>query len=115
MTNPQAPEPTPHPLQARVAELERQYALALDDIGRIGSDLMEEAERRDWCNEYDEFVSELNRHLVNPLPERERPHRIHFDIEARPSTDWNALERQIDQALSNANIGPCTDFEWEAQ
>ena len=38
-------------------EVHRKYSQDLDTIGTM---LKEEAERRDWCNDYNEFVDEVN-------------------------------------------------------
>ena len=42
------------------------------DVRTIGAALMEEAAERDWCAEYDRFVSSVNVRLAVCLPERER-------------------------------------------
>jgi hypothetical protein len=47
------------------------------DIDTIGGALMEEAERRGWCAEYDEFVESVNQSLTRAsLPTRERVYEV---------------------------------------
>jgi hypothetical protein len=48
-----------------------------DSINVIGKALMEEAERRGWCSEYDEFVESINSQLpFHDLPTREREYEV---------------------------------------
>jgi hypothetical protein len=46
------------------------------DIERIGERLIEEAEQREWCGEYDAIVDDLNRSLQVELPRRMRQYRV---------------------------------------
>src|SRR4051812_32911416 len=43
-----------------------------DDIALIGETLIEEANRRDWCGQYDHVIDGLNGSLSVQLPLRER-------------------------------------------
>ena len=52
----------------RITNLQRAHAR---DIQLIGEALIEEANNRQWCSEYDEFVSRLNGRLTHDLPVRE--------------------------------------------
>ena len=47
-----------------------------DDIALIGETLIEEANRRDWCGQYDEAVDSLNESLSVQLPLRERDYTV---------------------------------------
>ena len=71
-------------LQAKITELEadtsrmssriNSYCEDIDTIGRL---LLEEAERRDWCSDYDDFVEAVNGALnVAVLPVREQEFEI---------------------------------------
>jgi hypothetical protein len=51
-----------------------------DDIAAIGRALLREAEDRDWCQDYDQVIDELNQQLTVPLPERERAWDVSFDV-----------------------------------
>ena len=54
--------------------LNRKYSA---DAALIGSDLLDEAESRDWCGDYDNWVDDLNSRLsVIKLPTREKD----FDV-----------------------------------
>ena len=69
-------EPTPEPTEPEdnEARLRRELADArnkhIKDIEIIGEALLREAERRNWCSEYDEVVDNINARLSVPLPER---------------------------------------------
>jgi hypothetical protein len=48
-----------------------------DSINIIGTALMEEAERRGWCAEYDDFVESINSQLpYHDLPTRQREFQV---------------------------------------
>lgn len=51
-------------------ELEDARCQHQEDVDLIGNALLAEAEERDWCSLFDEFVGSLNRNLHIPLPER---------------------------------------------
>ena len=46
------------------------------DIGVIGKALRDEADERDWCDDYDNFVQEVNKHLHVELPVREHDYVV---------------------------------------
>lgn len=120
-------------LQAKIYVLEEQLKATQDDLeiarGRattnannhirdidyIGEMLMKEANERDWCAQYDDFVDLLNRDLRHPLPTREQDYEaeitLHITFTARP-TDYSAVADDIARALYNYgdNLGSL-DFE----
>jgi hypothetical protein len=56
---------------------QQRYITCLADIDTIGSGLMEEAENRGWCSEYDDFVDNVNASLsVACLPAREKEYEV---------------------------------------
>ena len=56
---------------------QQRYITCLADIDTIGSMLMEEAENRGWCSEYDDFVDNVNASLsVACLPAREKEYEV---------------------------------------
>lgn len=65
------------------------------DIATIGERLMDEAEHRGWCSEYDSIVDDLNRSLHVELPTRNKTWdvcwtvnvTVHQTIEARTAND----------------------------
>jgi len=71
-------------LQAKITQLEadnsrmssRIYSYC-EDINTIGTLLLEEAERRGWCAEFDDFVEKVNQALtIAVLPDREQEFEI---------------------------------------
>lgn len=51
-----------------------------DDIRRISDAINEEANRRKWCEDFDEFVETLNADLHMPLKVREREFEVTMEI-----------------------------------
>lgn len=49
-----------------------------EDIAIIGKVLLDEAEKRDWCDEFDTIIDEVNNRLDHPLPTRTRIYRVHY-------------------------------------
>lgn len=86
MTTPAPTIVDPHAdLARRVSELEQAIADArlahYADIAAIGAALDAEAEARDWCDEYRDFVVALNARLRVPLPVPSVYVRARFDVE----------------------------------
>jgi hypothetical protein len=54
-------------LRVRLREVEERHRT---DIATIGETLMREAERRNWCSEYDEIVDGINSRITVELPVR---------------------------------------------
>lgn len=52
-----------------------------NDIATIGERLIEEADRRGWCSEFDEIVDELNGSLFVDLPRRVRDFSVDVRVE----------------------------------
>lgn len=50
------------------------------DIDYIGRCLIDQANERGWCNLYDDFVNELNGHILYSLPVRHRDYLVTFDM-----------------------------------
>ena len=73
-------------LQAKITQLEADNSRMsssiysyCEDINTIGTLLLEEAERRDWCEEYDEFVQHVNsRLLASCLHVREKEYTVEW-------------------------------------
>jgi hypothetical protein len=55
----------------------------LSDVNTIGLALIEVAEDKEWCSEYDEFIEELNGNLSVELPTRKR----NFDVTIKVSRE----------------------------
>ncbi len=92
-------------LTAEIAVVRQRHAA---DIERIGERLMQEADERDWCDEYDRVVDSLNRNLTIGLPSREDREkdtyvevsgyiRVPFCITVTVTHAYNADESDIEQ------------------
>lgn len=68
------------------------------DITLIGTALMEEAERRDWCGEYDEVVEDLNHKLSVELPTRTREYTVTYTL----TVTVGVTAQNEDQAVEEA-------------
>lgn len=81
------------------AELERAKATHKQDIERIGERLLEEAESRDWCGDYDEIIDGLNGRLTVRLPERTKRWVALVDVTLRVRVEVDATnEDTADEA-----------------
>lgn len=56
------------------------------DIETIGNALIEEAEQRDFCSDYDNFIDELNEKLTIDLPVRKKTFQVTVEITRTIST-----------------------------
>ena len=66
------------------------------DIDTIGEMLIYEAEERDWCSMYDDFIKNVNERLSIKLPERERSFVVEISAIVRMQYEIDASSR--DQA-----------------
>ena len=71
-------------LEATLSDLRARLSCAQnahrDDVAAIGARLLEEAEQREWCRDYDDIIDDLNRDLHQPLPLRMRTYDVTFDL-----------------------------------
>lgn len=95
--------------RAEIADLKRA-------IDIIGSDLLVEAQTRDWCSEYNEFVDNVNSRLPDGVPKLQpmvRTFGVRLMVEVPNEAALSGLERHIDAWLNDRDFGSCTDFEIE--
>lgn len=71
-----------------------------NDIATIGEALLEEAERRGWCSDFDEFVSDVNEKLYASLPRRIKDFDVYVEVIARVRVSVSAADE--DEARSEA-------------
>jgi hypothetical protein len=88
-----------------ISNLERHK----QDVRFIGEALIEEANKRDWCNDYDKFVNQLNGRLVQQLPEREQKYVVSATFILKVSQQISASN--IDEANDKAAEMDLSDFE----
>jgi hypothetical protein len=92
------------------------------DIDRIGTALLKEAEDRDWCSAYDDFVEELNRSLNVELKTREHEYEVEIEVIQRRSQritvtitarDEDHARELIEDDPSNYYESKISDYDWE--
>lgn len=64
------------------------------DIALIGSVLMEEANDREWCDEYDRVIERLNDRLSVQLPVREKNHQVEISVTYRYDVQVLATDQE---------------------
>lgn len=64
-------------------EVSRVRTAHVRDINTLNNALLEEAENRDWCSEFDEFVEGVNGHLNIELDGRERDFDVTVEVTYR--------------------------------
>jgi hypothetical protein len=52
----------------------------INDINKISDALLKEADDRDWCSAYDDFVEELNQSLSVELKMREKEYEVDIEV-----------------------------------
>lgn len=70
-----------------------------EDIRRIGEALMSEADFRQWCDLYDDFVDKLNDSLSIKLPTRQREWdvEVEYTVRVRRSIDATSYSNAVDE------------------
>lgn len=80
------------------------------DVTTIGDALMEEANNRDWCTQYDSFVSDLNESLHHELPTRSRTYNVEVTITISVNaSDYDDAREQATEELRDARL---RDYNW---
>lgn len=86
------------------------------DIERIGRALIEQADSRDWCSEYDEIVKSLNRRLNVPLPTREKDYTVTFTVTVSVTAVGRDEAREMaNEMMSNASYGCSGSFDYDCE
>lgn len=70
-----------------------------NDIERIGTALLAEAEQRGWCDDYDRFVEELNERLSKQLEVRTRDYdvEVEYNVTVRRTINASSYEDARDE------------------
>jgi hypothetical protein len=113
-------------LRSTITELRQELADAQEvhreDVSRIGEVLLREAKQREWCQDYDDVVEELNQRLTVALPGRARAWDVSFDVRVtvgveRARDEGEARERSgdiaddIERALHHVNTVQSSEVE----
>lgn len=83
------------------------------DADTIGTMLMDEAENRGWCDEYDEFVDSINTRLTTiHLPEREQEYEV--EVSGTATIGWShtvtVTARSAEDAVQRVEDDPYSFF-----
>ena len=86
-----------------------------EDMQRVGSRLIQEANDRDWCEVYDGIVDEINRYLHVPLETRTRDWRVTGTWTITVPFSRTVTARSEDDATSIVEDMEVDSYEmWEA-
>lgn len=100
-------------VENELAEVCSQYS---KDITTISNRLLDEAQRRGWCSEYDTIVAELNTELSVPLRERRVVQTITLEVsyESEASVTLNRdTVRAMVEEHTPFNVNRIVDMEHE--
>jgi hypothetical protein len=71
------------------------------DIQIIGERLIAEAQRREWCSEYDSIIGDLNGRLNVELPEREKDWTVEMDVTVRVRLSVRATDSETAEEIAS--------------
>lgn len=66
-------------------DLDKSRSNHRGDISKIGTRILQEADDRDWCDEFDDIISDLNENLTVPLQRRTRTYKVSFFVRSEVS------------------------------
>lgn len=83
------------------------------DIELIGNALLQEAEDRDWCSAYDDFIEVLNRSLTVELKSREHEYEVEIEVTRKQvqRVTVTVTARDEDHARELINDDPSNYYE----
>lgn len=94
------------------------------DIRIIGEALIEEAEERDWCSQFDDFIEKVNNELSVELPLRQHEYDVEMLItQTRTQTvtvtvtarNTDEARRLVEDDPSNHFDGHISDYDWDIE
>lgn len=85
------------------------------DVAKIGAALLEAAERRDWCSEYDDLVDAVNRQLHCELPTRVAEYTVTYTVTVtiEAARDESDARSQAGDAMYNARNSISESFNYD--
>lgn len=90
--------------RAQITDLQALQAHHQSDIEIIGEELLEEAERRGWCSDFDGWVDGVNARLtVSELPTREHDYNVtlSYTVDVYVSVTARSESDAVDQAYES--------------
>lgn len=94
------------------------------DIELIGNALLQEAEDRDWCSAYDDFIEVLNRSLTVELKSREHEYEVEIEVTRKQvqrvtvtvtARDEDHARELINDDPSNYYEDQIMEYDWEVE
>lgn len=73
-------------------QVRRTREMHEQDIALIGEGLIEVSSRREWCGEFDRFISDANESLHISLPQRTRNYNVEFTMHVTVTVDTAGSE-----------------------
>ena len=94
------------------------------DIERISDALIKEAGDRNWCDAYDEFITDLNKELNIELKTREKEYEVEIEVTQkrtqRVTVTITALSEEdareiVEDDPSNYYEDKVNDYDWDVE
>jgi len=78
----------------------KKIADSTNDFDRLCDALLREAEDRDWCSMYDDFVADVNRTLtVHTIPTREQEFDVTMTVQVTLTTTVNTSRDDVEDTV----------------
>ena len=78
----------------------KKIADSTNDFDRLCEALLREAEDRDWCSMYDDFVADVNRTLtVHTIPTREQEFDVTMTVQVTLTTTVNTSRDDVEDTV----------------
>jgi hypothetical protein len=94
------------------------------DIELIGNALLEQAKDRDWCSQYDEFITDLNKELSVELKTREKEYEVEIEVTRKQvqkvtvtitANDEDHARELINDDPSNYYEDQINNYDWDVE
>jgi hypothetical protein len=94
------------------------------DIELIGNALILQAEDRDWCSQYDEFITDLNKELSVELKIREKEYQVEIEVTRKQvqrvtvtitANDEDHARELINDDPSNYYEDQIMEYDWDVE
>jgi hypothetical protein len=94
------------------------------DIELIGNALLEQAKDRDWCSQYDEFITDLNKELSVELKTREKEYEVEIEVTRKQvqrvtvtitANDEDHARELINDDPFNYYEDQINDYDWDVE
>lgn len=91
-------------LQRRLNDTRTKWA---EEIERLGEAMIEAADEKDLCSDYDDFVDGVNNWLTNELPIRQHSYRVRVEFVQYINVEARNEDAAINKARDEYDYGRC--------